>query len=235
MRRLWAPPLILLVVLLLAFAFRWKVEATKSAGSGVVKWERDRWTARLWINVYGRAAVKRLASPLPVGGEDYAKRERDQLTTGWLIAVAGTSVWLLVAGVWDRNRGTSVYGQPINLGVLRRRFTGAKYGDLLREHAGKQPPEQLQNGAYSTLQLLAPSVREVAQDLICEYIVQIPELGGRNCGEVFQEIRIRSEGQLRSLGITPNDETIFNIFQAVTLHVAKVVQDEDLLSRTSEA
>lgn len=45
-------PLVLLVIILLSSMFRWDIEATKTSDNLVLKWERDRWTGDLWLNVY---------------------------------------------------------------------------------------------------------------------------------------------------------------------------------------
>lgn len=66
MTRRWLAPAVLLGLLLVAFAFRWDVEGKQTSGAGMVIWERDRWTGRVWSNVRGVsggqvAAVDRLA------------------------------------------------------------------------------------------------------------------------------------------------------------------------------
>jgi len=45
-------PLAVLIILGLAFGFRWETEAQKSFSDGVTKWRRDRWTGTLWLYAY---------------------------------------------------------------------------------------------------------------------------------------------------------------------------------------
>jgi hypothetical protein len=45
-------PLVLLIALLLLMVFRWETIATKTVDSGVLKWERDRWTGDIWYSQY---------------------------------------------------------------------------------------------------------------------------------------------------------------------------------------
>lgn len=97
MKRRWLLPVILLVVLFLALGFRWSIEASNTLNPGVVKWEKDRWTGRIWLKVYGPSFRERLVTPPPVEGEDYAKKERAWLTRGWVVATGGTAIWLLVS------------------------------------------------------------------------------------------------------------------------------------------
>lgn len=100
-RRPWLIPLIVLASLLLAMALRWNVEASRVLDTGVVKWEKDRWTGRVWMTPYivpkDLYTVSILASAPPEGGQNYAKRERDGLTVGWIIVTGSVGVWLIVA------------------------------------------------------------------------------------------------------------------------------------------
>jgi len=100
--RRWYLPASLLIILVLAFVFRWHIEATQSISDGRLHWVRDRWTGRLWLRAYAVSKGDPFSGsvPVPTGGETLdgiraAERvRRDDLTLCWTVAVILTSLWL---------------------------------------------------------------------------------------------------------------------------------------------
>lgn len=99
MKGRWIRPAIILGLLLLAAAFRWQTEATRSGG--LTKWERDLWTGRLWEKTYSTSGVgQRVADPQGWIGPSYPDwdlaKERQRYTLGWMVLTGGAVLWLLV-------------------------------------------------------------------------------------------------------------------------------------------
>jgi hypothetical protein len=85
-RKLTIVPLIIFVLLCSAWFFRWETVATKTYDSGVLKWDRDRWSGSTWAHLYS------------VEGNAHKEIE-----PGWLITTNATYIWigaLLIDGVW---------------------------------------------------------------------------------------------------------------------------------------
>lgn len=116
MNKRWILPVALILILVGLFAFRWDYKASKTYNGGVVKWKTDRWTGRVWMEVYslgdnGPIAFERLASPLPVEGEIYARHERGVLTWIWSDGVILCATWLLIIfkGILPKTRKKPAY------------------------------------------------------------------------------------------------------------------------------
>jgi hypothetical protein len=101
----WIIPVMILVVLITAYAFRFNIEATKSIATVVMKWECDRWTGDLWLKVYGfseTGTVTRMTLADKGLNKDEQKREqkalhkRKLLTYIWLALLIADSAWLTV-------------------------------------------------------------------------------------------------------------------------------------------
>lgn len=101
----WIIPVVILVVLIAAYAFRFNIEATKSIDTMVMKWECDRWTGDLWLKVYGVSKTGGIAGmALADKGLGEKEQEREQkalhkrklLTYIWLALLIANSAWLVV-------------------------------------------------------------------------------------------------------------------------------------------
>lgn len=116
MSKRWVLPAVLLVILLLAFFYRWDVIGTvtvtvETAETVSITFVHDRWAGRVWARTCGVSAEDRVAGELPAshnlhnpwtrglpsGGEgnlDYMRLERALWTAAWVLLVAGNSWWL---------------------------------------------------------------------------------------------------------------------------------------------
>lgn len=109
MRYRWIVLLIIFIILLTAFAFRYNIEATKTVDHGIVKWEKDRWTGNVWVHYYVfagniRGGIMILSTDFdinkPEEREEYwdaygkAIRKRNLLTYVWCFTAGITAIWL---------------------------------------------------------------------------------------------------------------------------------------------
>lgn len=104
MRKRWIIPLAILIILILAFVFRWDYGPTTTHNNGAIKLEHkvDRWTGRPWEVVNGRGNyydysnyeipyVKTGKGLSTDQGIENARKERDNATKVWLILVISAS------------------------------------------------------------------------------------------------------------------------------------------------
>lgn len=61
-KRRWFIPLVIALVLLGAWFVRWDTVATKTYDTGVTKWEKDRWTGTIWMDVYVAQSSSKVSS-----------------------------------------------------------------------------------------------------------------------------------------------------------------------------
>lgn len=107
--RPWLTPLVVLIILLLAFAFRWDYNASKTYDWGVVKWKTDRWDGRKWAEVYevmtSNGQSNSFVYEVPYDREGNllkgdlrrsAYKKRNLATAVWGTSVIGASIWLIL-------------------------------------------------------------------------------------------------------------------------------------------
>jgi hypothetical protein len=105
MRRRWVIPLFILIVLVIAFGFRWKYGPTTIHNSGAIKVQHnvDRWTGRPWVvvngaenfNTYSNHEVPYMKTGAELStdeGKENARKERNKMTKIWVVLVGLASV-----------------------------------------------------------------------------------------------------------------------------------------------
>ncbi len=103
-RNRWAIPLAILIILILAFIFRWDYGPTTTYNSGAFKVQHkvDRWTGRPWVVLYGASdyetysncEIPQTKTGLKLSTEQgiqNAKKERNNATKIWFVLVVLTS------------------------------------------------------------------------------------------------------------------------------------------------
>jgi predicted membrane-bound mannosyltransferase len=88
-KRRWLTPLVIAVILLGAWAFRWETVAVKQETVGnrsyITKWEQDRWTNTNYVEIYNAGGVTQ--NP----------------PTEWAATTNATIIWvwaIIIDGVW---------------------------------------------------------------------------------------------------------------------------------------
>lgn len=79
-------PALVLVLLLAAPLFRWETLASKTYDTGVVKWEKDKWSGSVVIRLY-----------------DYKMAGNETLEEGWVSTEDASAMWqwaLWIDGAW---------------------------------------------------------------------------------------------------------------------------------------
>jgi len=115
--------------------------------------------------------------------------------------------------------------RPINLAQLKSGFTGRPYKELIKYHIRRQDSQQLAAGIVGTRQLFPQQILD-RPELFDSFFdswnarAYTPAFWAQDCGNVFTEI-IEEARRLLSLSNLPtDDETLFNVFQMVTLNFA---------------
>jgi len=90
----WVLPSIILILLFLAFAFRWEEGPRRTADKyTVITYKHDRWLNQDWAKIYTfiKDPPQLIAKEMPL---QHRKIERDVLTLFWFLAVTLVSIWL---------------------------------------------------------------------------------------------------------------------------------------------
>lgn len=100
----WLIPLMVLVLLFAANAYRWNDDlASKTFSDGVITWSQDRWTGHYWVSIYtiDLRAGKTAAGKVPVNAKnaDRIHRDTEVFSWYWRIATAAAVLWLVLAAV----------------------------------------------------------------------------------------------------------------------------------------
>lgn len=99
----WIFPLAILVLLLIAPAFRWEYTAEKTINNTIYTWKTDRWSNTNWmvmVNTRGLREETEIKSP-------YYRTTRERATTIWEIAVGLVSILTVVTWflpIYEKNR-----------------------------------------------------------------------------------------------------------------------------------
>jgi hypothetical protein len=102
----WIIPVVILVLLVAANAYRWDNNmASKTFDTGVVKWSQDRWTGHYWFSVYTIIHDKKkpeesnlaFKAPADRKNDDRVCRDTEVLTWCWRVATGAAALWLVFA------------------------------------------------------------------------------------------------------------------------------------------
>ncbi len=107
MRRLVVPALVLVLLLILGAA-RWRQQASSTRKGVVTKWTQDRWTGEVWIRAYSPRGFQEAPASVAASREwvtaphlaalgDPRIRLRNILTWTYGGLVGGSALWLLTA------------------------------------------------------------------------------------------------------------------------------------------
>jgi len=115
--------------------------------------------------------------------------------------------------------------EPINLDELRAGMRGRPYNTLIREHLKHQKARQFNMAIEGTKELLPPGIRDGLEDFCDHYnsMAYEADFWRQDCAEVFDLIIEGARDIMQKAGITQDDETLFNIFQLVTMNFALAV------------
>ena len=117
--------------------------------------------------------------------------------------------------------------KPINLNELKSGFRGKTYSRLVQHHIKRQNTRQLAEGIEGTKamlprELLSPDMLNRFDDFFDRWNSRAYDASfwREDCSIVFTQIIDDAAEFLQEAGMKPDDETLFNIFQIVTLAFA---------------
>lgn len=112
--------------------------------------------------------------------------------------------------------------ESINLKEFRKGIQGRKYADLIRHHIGRQTTQQLHDGSLDTISFLPPTAQPLVENLIyaSDHRALDAQFWKSDCATVFDGIIEDARNLLIEAQAPTDDETLFNMFQVVTLYFA---------------
>jgi len=112
--------------------------------------------------------------------------------------------------------------EPIKLGELRDGMWGKPYNALIRYHIRRQKPEELAMAIQGTKELLPPVMIGSLEKFSDRWKSRayVADFWREDCAKVLDEVTSDARDMLHKAGLTEEDETLFNLFQLVTLSLA---------------
>ncbi len=112
--------------------------------------------------------------------------------------------------------------EPINIRDFREGLQGRPFRSLIQHHLNSQSPADRLKGFNATLLLLPSEVQPTVEAFIDQWNERARdrELWETDCAAIFDEIVGDARLLVRQLGVVEDDDTLFNMFQVVTLNYA---------------
>lgn len=116
----------------------------------------------------------------------------------------------------------------IDLEQLRLQFRGSRYADLVAHHIKRQRQREIYHGILGTIELLPGTLQSVTKIFVERWNTQAYDgmLWNRDTAEVFDEILDDAKKFAASHGVIADDDTLFNLFNIVTLNYAYSAYDQ---------
>jgi hypothetical protein len=117
---------------------------------------------------------------------------------------------------------------PINLNEFRTGIQGQPYAELIRHHIRRQTTQHLHDGGLDTIGFLPSIVRPLVGSFIDAWNLRIydREFWRTDCATVLDAIVEDARNRLIAAQAPTDDETLFNMFQIVTLNFAWSASDQ---------
>lgn len=111
----------------------------------------------------------------------------------------------------------------MNLDALKKQFQGRKFGELVLHHLKSQSQNDRTAALQGTFQLL-PDIFQTRgiENLIDDINVKAYEktFWQTDCADVFSYIINLTKDRFSRVGLTPNNDDLFNIFNIVVMNFA---------------
>ena len=121
----------------------------------------------------------------------------------------------------------------VDLNQFKEQIRGQPYNSLVQHHLRRQSVHELVLGIKGTTARLPQGVIGRVETLIDMWNSRAhdADFWRRDCAEVFEEIIWEGEMILESSGFKKDDETLFNIFQVITLNFASAAATQPTLRK----
>ena len=112
--------------------------------------------------------------------------------------------------------------EPINLDEVKSGFLGKSYNALVQYHIKRQNAKRLAMAIEGTKEMLPSGIISHLVEFCDRWNSKAydADFWTEDCAEVFTKIINDAAEVLLQVDIRPDDETLFNIFQLVTLNFA---------------
>lgn len=118
--------------------------------------------------------------------------------------------------------------RPINFDQLREQYRGTLYAELIQHHLERQTPEERRRGLEGTRSLLPTRVQPAVEGFIDRWNERAFDAAfwQRDTVDVMDAIVSDARALLASLDVPAEDETLFNVFNIVTMSYAYSAADQ---------
>ncbi|OGW66586.1 MAG: hypothetical protein A3H49_07970 [Nitrospirae bacterium RIFCSPLOWO2_02_FULL_62_14] len=117
---------------------------------------------------------------------------------------------------------------PVNLEELREQFRGTCFSQLVQHYLNRQSQDQRIDGIRATIETLPERARPLAEEFIDRWNVRAydEQFWQKDTALVFGEIIEDARSVLSPLGLSADDEAVFNMFNIVVLNYAYSAYDQ---------
>ncbi len=131
-------------------------------------------------------------------------------------------LYALLALIFKVNLRDVIEKEPINLDEVRSGFFGKPYNALVQYHIKRESAQILAMSVEGTKNMLPTGTISYLVEFCDRWNLKAYDANfwEEDCAEVFTKIMDDAAEVLLQSGIRPDDETLFNIFQLVTLNFA---------------
>jgi len=167
------------------------------------------WIAALFVPIIG------LFTPMLVGNEKDKRSRRSAIQHPAGVPVAPTAVHQQRAPNEQRT-------EAIDLRELRRGYCGKRYADLVKHHLERQDQGKRMQAFKEMVAMLPEDVIPLVEDFVDRQNANgcVQSFWQRDCAQVLDEILEDARTLVRSVDHRADDETLFNLFNIVTLNHA---------------
>lgn len=118
--------------------------------------------------------------------------------------------------------------KSVNLEELKEQFRGTRFSQLVQHHLNRQSQDQRSNGIRGTIDLLPERARTLVEGFIDRWNVRAydEQFWKTDTALVFEEITGDARSVLSSLGLSTDDEVVFNMFNIIVLNYAYSAYDQ---------
>ncbi len=116
----------------------------------------------------------------------------------------------------------------VDLDQLRAQYSGSRYAQLVERHLYRQTPAQRMAGVAGTVRLLPAPIQPLVEGFIDRWNERAYDAAfwSRDTAAVFDEIIADGRRLLASASVDQDDETLFNLFNIITLSFAYSAHDQ---------
>jgi len=123
--------------------------------------------------------------------------------------------------------------KTVDMEEFKEQVRGKPYNSLIQYHLKRQSSRELENGIKGTIAMLPTEMLSAVEMIIDFWNLRAKDavFFRRDCADVFEEIIWETELMFSKRGIQYDEESLFNVFQIITLNFASMASTQPKLRK----